>query len=248
MHGLALSQRSLMKYLSAMPLLCSFHLMFKCCTLSVTARRRTQPLEAAVFRQTAEDRRSSTSIAHSCEALGWELTWKDQRRADRVRSRIMCAFELLSLYLSSWSVLGMPDTVDEMCPDLPQLEALMKEINDLAESGARYTEMPHIIEVILPMLCNYLSYWWERGPEHLPPSTGPWCTKVTSEHLSVILGNILKIINNNLGIDEASWMKRIAGTVDPFLPWPWLSDQEAQILFSPLSLSLHYFPLHSLVT
>ncbi|KAJ8780551.1 hypothetical protein J1605_011466 [Eschrichtius robustus] len=115
------------------------------------------------------------------------------------------------------SILGMPDTVEEMCPDIPQLEGLMKEINDLAESGARYTEMPHVIEVILPMLCNYLSYWWERGPEHLPPSTGPWCTKVTSEHLSVILGNILKIINNNLSIDEASWMKRIAVYAQPII-------------------------------
>ncbi|XP_045306090.1 ryanodine receptor 3 isoform X10 [Leopardus geoffroyi] len=115
------------------------------------------------------------------------------------------------------SILGMPDTVEEMCPDIPQLEGLMKEISDLAESGARYTEMPHVIEVILPMLCNYLSYWWERGPEHLPPSTGPWCTKVTSEHLSVILGNILKIINNNLGIDEASWMKRIAVYAQPII-------------------------------
>ncbi|PNJ08356.1 RYR3 isoform 10, partial [Pongo abelii] len=115
------------------------------------------------------------------------------------------------------SILGMPDTVEDMCPDIPQLEGLMKEINDLAESGARYTEMPHVIEVILPMLCNYLSYWWERGPENLPPSTGPCCTKVTSEHLSLILGNILKIINNNLGIDEASWMKRIAVYAQPII-------------------------------
>ncbi|EDL27848.1 mCG131207 [Mus musculus] len=115
------------------------------------------------------------------------------------------------------SILGMPDKVEDMCPDIPQLEGLMKEINDLAESGARYTEMPHVIEVILPMLCNYLSYWWERGPENLPPSTGPCCTKVTSEHLSLILGNILKIINNNLGIDEASWMKRIAVYAQPII-------------------------------
>ncbi|XP_044515975.1 ryanodine receptor 3 [Gracilinanus agilis] len=115
------------------------------------------------------------------------------------------------------SILGMPDTVEEMCPDIPQLEGLMKEIYDLAESGARYTEMPHVIEVILPMLCNYLSYWWERGPENLPPSAGPCCTLVTSEHLSIILGNILKIINNNLGIDEASWMKRIAVYAQPII-------------------------------
>lgn len=111
----------------------------------------------------------------------------------------------------------MPDTVEEMCPEIPQLDRLIKEINDLAESGARYTEMPHVIEVILPMLCNYLSYWWERGSESVPQSAGPCCTMITSEHLSIVLGNILKIINNNLGIDEASWMKRIAGTVNIFL-------------------------------
>lgn len=95
---------------------------------------------------------------------------------------------------------------------MPRLDGLMKDINDMAESGARYTEMPHVIEVVLPMLCNYLSYWWERGPENQSAGGGGiCCTTVTSEHLSLILGNILKILNNNLGIDEASWMKRIAG-------------------------------------
>lgn len=110
------------------------------------------------------------------------------------------------------SVLGIPDSVEAMCPGMPRLDGLMKDINDMAESGARYTEMPHVIEVVLPMLCNYLSYWWERGPENQLASGGSvCCTTVTSEHLSLILGNILKILNNNLGIDEASWMKRIAG-------------------------------------
>ncbi|XP_053136342.1 ryanodine receptor 3 isoform X7 [Hemicordylus capensis] len=115
------------------------------------------------------------------------------------------------------AILGMPETVEEMCPEIPHLDGLMKEINSLAESGARYTEMPHVIEVILPMLCNYLSYWWEKGPENIPESAGPCCTMVTSEHLSIILGNILKIINNNLGIDEASWMKRIAVYAQPII-------------------------------
>lgn len=67
-----------------------------------------------------------------------------------------------------------------------------------------------VIEVILPMLCNYLSYWWEKGPENSPDGVD-CCTMVTSEHLSIILGNILKILNSNLGIDDAPWMKRIAG-------------------------------------
>ncbi|KAI5611303.1 ryanodine receptor 3 isoform X3 [Silurus asotus] len=108
------------------------------------------------------------------------------------------------------AILSMPDTVEEMCLEMPRLDGLMKDIHDISESGARYTEMPHVIEVTLPLLCNYLSYWWEKGPEN-SPSHENCCTTVTSEHLSLILGNILKILNNNLGIDEASWMKRLAG-------------------------------------
>ncbi|XP_067335775.1 ryanodine receptor 3-like isoform X24 [Channa argus] len=116
------------------------------------------------------------------------------------------------------AILGIPESVAEMCPGIPRLDGLMKDINDMSESGARYTEMPHVIEVVLPMLCNYLSYWWERGPENQPASGGTvCCTTVTSEHLSLILGNILKILNNNLGVDEASWMKRIAVYVQPII-------------------------------
>lgn len=81
----------------------------------------------------------------------------------------------------------------------------------MAESGARYTEMPHVIEITLPMLCNYLPRWWERGFENFPEMEGQLCTEVTSEHLNQLLGSIMKIVVNNLGIDEASWMKRLAG-------------------------------------
>lgn len=101
--------------------------------------------------------------------------------------------------------------MQELCPDIPALDVLLKDIGDLAESGARYTEMPHVIEITLPMLCNYLPRWWERGPENFPEMEGQLCTEVTSEHLNQLLGSIMKIVVNNLGIDEASWMKRLAG-------------------------------------
>ncbi|XP_077442696.1 ryanodine receptor 3 [Stigmatopora argus] len=114
------------------------------------------------------------------------------------------------------AILSMPDTVEEMCPEMPRLDKLLKDVNDVSETGARYNEMPQVIEVILPMLCNYLSYWWEKGPEN-PPLSGECCTMVTSEHLSIILGNILKILNNNLGIDDAPWMKRIAVYSQPII-------------------------------
>lgn len=88
----------------------------------------------------------------------------------------------------------------------------MEEIVELAESGIRYTQMPHVMEVILPMLCSYMSRWWEQGPESNPERAGLCCTALNSEHMNTLLGNILKIIYNNLGIDEGAWMKRLAGT------------------------------------
>ncbi|EHH59544.1 hypothetical protein EGM_09682, partial [Macaca fascicularis] len=119
------------------------------------------------------------------------------------------------------AILGLPNSVEEMCPDIPVLERLMADIGGLAESGARYTEMPHVIEIALPMLCSYLPRWWERGPEAPPPAlpagAPPPCTAVTSDHLNSLLGNILRIIVNNLGIDEASWMKRLAVFAQPIV-------------------------------
>ncbi|XP_063287318.1 ryanodine receptor 1 isoform X3 [Pelobates fuscus] len=115
------------------------------------------------------------------------------------------------------AILGLPNSVEEMCPDIPDFDSLMKDIGMLAESGARYTEMPHVIEVTLPMLCNYLPRWWERGPENVPDDSSLCCTSVTSEHLNALLGNILRIVVNNLGIDEASWMKRLAVFAQPIV-------------------------------
>uniref|UniRef100_A0A3Q3BSM2 Ryanodine receptor 1a (skeletal) n=1 Tax=Kryptolebias marmoratus TaxID=37003 RepID=A0A3Q3BSM2_KRYMA len=115
------------------------------------------------------------------------------------------------------AILGLPNEVQELCPDIPALDVLLKDIGDLAESGARYTEMPHVIEITLPMLCNYLPRWWERGPENSPEMEGQLCTEVTSEHLNQLLGSIMKIVVNNLGIDEASWMKRLAVFSQPIV-------------------------------
>uniref|UniRef100_A0A8U8B5P2 Uncharacterized protein n=1 Tax=Geospiza parvula TaxID=87175 RepID=A0A8U8B5P2_GEOPR len=113
------------------------------------------------------------------------------------------------------ALLGLPSRVEELCPDLPDLERLMGDIGGLADSGARYTEMPHVIEVTLPMLCHYLPRWWERGPDAAPQ--GPWATEVTGQHLNALLGHILRIVVNNLGIDEASWMKRLAVFAQPIV-------------------------------
>uniref|UniRef100_A0A8B9TAP9 Ryanodine receptor 2 n=1 Tax=Anas platyrhynchos TaxID=8839 RepID=A0A8B9TAP9_ANAPL len=84
------------------------------------------------------------------------------------------------------AVLNLPASVEEVCPNIPSLVKLMEEIVELAESGIRYTQMPHIMEVILPMLCSYMSHWWEHGPENNPDKAEMCCTALTSEHMNTL--------------------------------------------------------------
>ncbi|XP_054615531.1 ryanodine receptor 2 isoform X15 [Dunckerocampus dactyliophorus] len=123
-------------------------------------------------------------------------------------------FNSVSIYNSQRAkdrtALGLPGQVVDVCPMIPNLEKSLDEIMEVAESGMKYTQMPHIMEVVLPVLCSYMSHWWEHGPENNPDSADSCCTSVTSEHMNMLLGNILKIIYNNLGIDEGAWMKRLA--------------------------------------
>lgn len=38
----------------------------------------------------------------------------------------------------------MPDTVEEMSPEIPRLDKLLRDVNDVSESGARYSDMPQV--------------------------------------------------------------------------------------------------------
>lgn len=131
-------------------------------------------------------------------------------RAHCPAAQTKCLFESV-IFVCVPLALSLPANVEDVCPNIPSLEKLMEEIVELAESGIRYTQMPHVMEVILPMLCSYMSRWWEQGPENNPERADVCCTALNSEHMNTLLGNILKIIYNNLGIDEGAWMKRLAG-------------------------------------
>ncbi|XP_028331499.1 ryanodine receptor 2 isoform X4 [Gouania willdenowi] len=145
-------------------------------------------------------------------------------------------FNSFSIYNTKGSktraAFGLPAQVEEVCPLIPNLEKSLEEIMELAESGMRYPQMPHIMEVVLPMLCSYMSHWWEHGSESNPGKADTCCTCVTSEHMNTLLGNILKIIFNNLGIDEGAWMKRLAVFSQPII-----SKAKAQLL------KTHFLPL-----
>lgn len=52
------------------------------------------------------------------------------------------------------------------------------EIKGLCESGGKYEDAPHVIEILLPTICSYLTHWWPHGPSATaslspPVVTGP---------------------------------------------------------------------------
>lgn len=56
-------------------------------------------------------------------------------------------FDLIDYF--PFPVLSMPDTVEEMCPEMPRLDRLLKDVSDVSESGARYSDMPQVRTAVL---------------------------------------------------------------------------------------------------
>ncbi|XP_033127881.1 ryanodine receptor 2-like [Anneissia japonica] len=115
---------------------------------------------------------------------------------------------------------------------IPTLEAMIREIDEMAESGAKYYEAPHVIEVILPTLCSYLPFWWQEGPDSINRRQGNYWTMVSSRNMNTTLGNVLTLIKNNLGSENAPWMSRIAA-----ISLPILSNADESMLSS------HFLPV-----
>lgn len=55
---------------------------------------------------------------------------------------------------------------------MPTLEAVLKQVEKFVDEEAKHSEQPHIIDIILPMLCSYLPFWWNQGPDNVNPSEG----------------------------------------------------------------------------
>ncbi|XP_039477547.1 ryanodine receptor 2 [Oreochromis aureus] len=110
---------------------------------------------------------------------------------------------------------GLPDQVEDMCPLLPSLGQALREVEELAGAGAHQAHYIHVAEVTLPMLCSYISHWWNLGPEGQPER--PVCTSVVPKHASDLLGNILRIIHNHVGASQGDWMKQLAVFSQPVI-------------------------------
>ena len=70
-----------------------------------------------------------------------------------------------ALSIKDRQILGLPTRIENLAPNLPVLSNLMRDIEDLAVSGARYDDAPEMIDVVLPLICSYIPTWIEHGPK-----------------------------------------------------------------------------------
>ncbi|XP_063919785.1 ryanodine receptor isoform X1 [Zophobas morio] len=123
------------------------------------------------------------------------------------------------------------DIMTRMESSMPTLETILAEVDQFVESEKTYSDAPYVIDVIMPMLCSYLPFWWSQGPDNVSPTGETHVSMVTAEHMNHLLKNVLKLIKKNIGNDNSPWMTRIAAYTqqiiinsseellrDPFLP------------------------------
>lgn len=80
-----------------------------------------------------------------------------------VNNQYSIMYGLAGSNLSEHSLEGQ-DVMNKLSKNLPPLEKLINDLKELSETGGRHEEAPHIIDVLLPMICSYLNYWWYYGP------------------------------------------------------------------------------------
>lgn len=54
---------------------------------------------------------------------------------------------------------------------IPQLDKLLADVEQMEQSGIMYRDQPAIYDVDLPLVCSYLTYWWQFGPDSNNKST-----------------------------------------------------------------------------
>ncbi|KAL3202677.1 hypothetical protein MRX96_012072 [Rhipicephalus microplus] len=94
---------------------------------------------------------------------------------------------------------------------MPTLEDLVGQVEKFVTGNGKYAEQPFIIDVMIPMLCSYLPFWWSQGPDNVNPTSGNHVTMVTSDHLTSLLKNILNLLRKTVNTEGSPWMITIAG-------------------------------------
>lgn len=64
------------------------------------------------------------------------------------------------------------DILARMESTMPTLDAILAEVDQFVESDKTHSDAPHVINVIMPLLCSYLPFWWNQGPDNVSLTAG----------------------------------------------------------------------------
>ncbi|XP_035704010.1 ryanodine receptor isoform X5 [Folsomia candida] len=130
------------------------------------------------------------------------------------------------------------DVMARLGGSVPTLDKMIQEVEHFVDSEKTYNDVPHILDITLPLLCAYLPFFWSQGPDN-NTTAAPDCqmTNVTVEHMNKLLRSVLKLIMTNIGNENALWMTRIAGFTQQII----INSSEALLRdpILPLAEKLH---------
>ena len=91
------------------------------------------------------------------------------------RWRLKVFTPLLMVYLLYSGVimrLFLKDVMSRLESNMPTLESLLGQVEQFVASEKSYQEVPFVIDVMLPMMCSYLPFWYAQGPDNQNPTGG----------------------------------------------------------------------------
>ncbi|KAE9549703.1 hypothetical protein FO519_007091 [Halicephalobus sp. NKZ332] len=100
------------------------------------------------------------------------------------------------------------EMLQNLSQHIPELEKLLSFVEQKAQNNVIYAEAPSVYDIDVPLLCSYLSYWWQLGPDG-PNKTPLPTTFVNSEHMNRIFCTLLKMIREHVGVENAPWLCRV---------------------------------------
>ncbi|XGW02944.1 hypothetical protein V3C99_014731 [Haemonchus contortus] len=108
------------------------------------------------------------------------------------------------------------EMLQNLSTHIPHIEKLLTAIEQVSNNGITYEEQPNVYDVDLPLMCSYLAYWFNQGPdgrktekteekEHRQPLP---MTSVSADHINRIFCALLRMIRNHVGVENAPWLCR----------------------------------------
>ncbi|CAB3399073.1 unnamed protein product [Caenorhabditis bovis] len=108
------------------------------------------------------------------------------------------------------------EMLQNLSTHIPHLDKLLTDIESVSQNNTMYSEAPNVYDVDLPLMCSYMAYWFNVGPDGKKDQKEEdkrmsivQTTNVGSDHINRIFCSLLRMIRNHVGIENAPWLCRV---------------------------------------